>query len=303
MNWYVRDLIFIRACVGCGCCTAALQSGDQVPHSEGGGVPHLLAGEATLPDPQPGRTVPLSRSCPRAQRLTLAASLASQIQSAVCAFFTATRAQMRLLLFPTTYPLFEPPAVVFFSGGRRRGSQGMMISFMVMSGAISTSEDAKALQNLLTCVEMVPAAVMMLFAFPHTDYRTPVGLTRVANAGLRSKLGHAISIHDVVSDTVHQVRARGGRGREVRHTRLLAKVRCGEPVPEAARVRAAVAGCVMLICLCVVIVRVQRALGVQRCVAPPPGRSNTHVRSTGNPGMVWPNRNYTSGYPADWLGH
>mmetsp|Transcript_48148 Transcript_48148/g.92030 ORF Transcript_48148/g.92030 Transcript_48148/m.92030 type:complete len:492 (+) Transcript_48148:682-2157(+) len=82
--------------------------------------------------------------------------------------------------------------------------QGMMISFMVMSGAISTSEDAKALQNLLTCVEMVPAAVMMLFAFPHTDYRTPVGLTRVANAGLRSKLGHAISIHDVVSDTVHQ---------------------------------------------------------------------------------------------------
>jgi hypothetical protein len=85
----------------------------------------------------------------------------------------------------------------------------MAISMAVMGGTVPTSDDARALQNFLICVEMLPSAILMTFAFPSTDFKTPAGLTRVPMGGrgtLSANVGHAISIHDVVSDTVHQVR-------------------------------------------------------------------------------------------------
>jgi len=81
----------------------------------------------------------------------------------------------------------------------------MAISMAVMGGTVATSDDARALQNFLICVEMLPSAVLMTFAFPSSDFKTPAGLTRVRGGGLTANVGHAISIHDVVSDTVHQV--------------------------------------------------------------------------------------------------
>ena len=38
-------------------------------------------------------------------------------------------------------------------------------------GALRTTEDQKNLQNFLICVEMLPAAVGMLFAFPYHEYK------------------------------------------------------------------------------------------------------------------------------------
>ena len=38
-------------------------------------------------------------------------------------------------------------------------------------GALATTEDQKNLQNFLICVEMLPAAVGMLFAFPFHEYK------------------------------------------------------------------------------------------------------------------------------------
>ena len=38
-------------------------------------------------------------------------------------------------------------------------------------GALATTEDQKNLQNFLICVEMLPAAVGMLFAFPYHEYK------------------------------------------------------------------------------------------------------------------------------------
>ena len=89
----------------------------------------------------------------------------------------------------------------------------MAISMAVMGGTVATSDDARALQNFLICVEMLPSAVLMTFAFPSSDFKTPAGLTRVRGGGLTANVGHAISIHDVVSDTVHQVKAPRARTR------------------------------------------------------------------------------------------
>lgn len=65
---------------------------------------------------------------------------------------------------------------------------------------MNSAEEAKALQNFLICIEMLFAAFLMLFAFPYREYQI---------SGVEARLGannvrHAISIRDVVSDTVHQ---------------------------------------------------------------------------------------------------
>eukprot|EP00803_Ostreobium_quekettii_P010511 evm.model.scf_63.20 EVM.evm.TU.scf_63.20 scf_63:139344-146569(+) len=83
-------------------------------------------------------------------------------------------------------------AVIFFTFW-----QGLFISIIY---AGRCAQNAKNLQNFLISVEMLGAAWLMWFAFPYTDYKIAG-----ANTGLgRGNIGHAISIQDVVNDTVHQ---------------------------------------------------------------------------------------------------
>mmetsp|Transcript_35240 Transcript_35240/g.77025 ORF Transcript_35240/g.77025 Transcript_35240/m.77025 type:complete len:483 (-) Transcript_35240:219-1667(-) len=86
--------------------------------------------------------------------------------------------------------------------------QGFAISLMVMVGAVEGTRDAKALQNLLICAEMVLGAFAMHYAYTNKDYRTPDGLQterqREMPSGVSTSLTHAISIHDVAHDVVHQ---------------------------------------------------------------------------------------------------
>ena len=71
---------------------------------------------------------------------------------------------------------------------------------MASSGYLDSAEAAKDLQNFLICLEMLFAAILLLYAFPYHEYKL---------SGMEANLGagnvrHAISIRDVVSDTVHQ---------------------------------------------------------------------------------------------------
>ncbi|BDA41803.1 Transmembrane protein 184B at N-terminal half [Coccomyxa sp. Obi] len=78
--------------------------------------------------------------------------------------------------------------------------QGLFIAILQVAGSIKTVEDGKNLQNFLICLEMLPAALGMLWAFPYTEYKGSG-----ANTGLGlENMRHVISIHDVVSDTMHQ---------------------------------------------------------------------------------------------------
>ncbi|PSC70645.1 transmembrane 184A-like [Micractinium conductrix] len=76
--------------------------------------------------------------------------------------------------------------------------QGLFIAIATGAGAIDTPEDGTNLQSWLLCVEMLPSAIFMLFAFPWADYVVAGGNIRGGN------ITHAISIRDVVTDTVHQ---------------------------------------------------------------------------------------------------
>ena len=48
--------------------------------------------------------------------------------------------------------------------------QGILLAILVGTGAIASAEDAGNVQNLLICLEMLPASIAMFFAFPHTEY-------------------------------------------------------------------------------------------------------------------------------------
>ena len=79
--------------------------------------------------------------------------------------------------------------------------QGVAISIALAAGGLASPDDGKALQDLLLCVEMLPAAVAMAAAFPAKEYHTGGG----PSAGLdAAAVTHAISIRDVIADTVHQ---------------------------------------------------------------------------------------------------
>ncbi|WPT16386.1 Transmembrane protein 184A [Picochlorum sp. SENEW3] len=117
---------------------------------------------------------------------------------------TYTVALYALLLFYVgTHELLEPfrpllkfilvKSVIFLTYW-----QGLLISIMVGAGLIYSAEDGNAVQNFMTCVEMLPAAIFMLFAFPWKEFASDsVGLGRDA-------VGHAMSLGDVVTDTMHQ---------------------------------------------------------------------------------------------------
>jgi hypothetical protein len=76
--------------------------------------------------------------------------------------------------------------------------QSILCATLVANGTLETGEDGRALQNVLICVEMIVAAPFMLFAFPSSDY------AEASMSGIMTNIGHAISLNDVVSDTVHQ---------------------------------------------------------------------------------------------------
>ncbi|KDD74960.1 organic solute transporter Ostalpha, partial [Helicosporidium sp. ATCC 50920] len=76
--------------------------------------------------------------------------------------------------------------------------QGFLISLLRAGGVVDTAEEAGVIQSWLVCVEMLPAAICMLFAFPYSDYKVAGGSLSGGN------VTHAISIRDLVSDTVHQ---------------------------------------------------------------------------------------------------
>lgn len=82
---------------------------------------------------------------------------------------------------------------------------------LVQGGA----EDAADLQNVLICVEMALGAVGFYYAFPYQPFMpSNMGVPPTAissdgtseHTGLTNSIKHAIDLHDVVSDTVHQVR-------------------------------------------------------------------------------------------------
>lgn len=109
-----------------------------------------------------------------------------------------------LLFYMGTHELLEPfrpllkfilvKSVIFLTYW-----QGLLISIFVGVGLIPSAEDGNAVQNFMTSVEMLPAAIFMLFAFPWKEFASdyPVGLGRNA-------VGHAMSLGDVVTDTMHQ---------------------------------------------------------------------------------------------------
>ena len=51
-----------------------------------------------------------------------------------------------------------------------RIAQGIGLAILVGTGAIATAEDAGNVQNLLICLEMLPASAAMFFAFPYSEY-------------------------------------------------------------------------------------------------------------------------------------
>ncbi len=50
-------------------------------------------------------------------------------------------------------------------------AQGLFLAILVGGGAIPTVLDGKNLQNFLICVQMLPASIAMLFAFPYQEYK------------------------------------------------------------------------------------------------------------------------------------
>lgn len=76
--------------------------------------------------------------------------------------------------------------------------QGLFIGIAVGTGAVPSAEEGNNIQNFLLCVEMLPAAICMLFAFPWSDFASGSGALAPTN------VGHAMSLRDVVADTVHQ---------------------------------------------------------------------------------------------------
>jgi len=76
--------------------------------------------------------------------------------------------------------------------------QGLFVAICVGTGLVPSASDGNNVQNFLICVEMLPAAICMLFAFPWSDFVHGSG-------GLApDAVGHAMSLRDLVTDTMHQ---------------------------------------------------------------------------------------------------
>lgn len=79
--------------------------------------------------------------------------------------------------------------------------QSIMCAVLVSNGDLPSGEDGRALQNVLICCEMIVASLMMLRAFPASVYVADGGMGAL---GVFRGAAHALSVGDVVNDTVHQ---------------------------------------------------------------------------------------------------
>lgn len=68
-------------------------------------------------------------------------------------------------------------------------AQGILIAILVGTGVIDNAEDGSNLQNLMVCLEMLPAAIGMFYAFPYTEYKDG-GARHIAHCAALS-LGHS----------------------------------------------------------------------------------------------------------------
>ena len=112
--------------------------------------------------------------------------------------------------------------------------QSIVCAILVSDGVLETGADGRALQNVLICVEMIIAAPFMLLAFPWSPY------TGMGTKGMFNNISHAISIDDVVSDTVHQFAPtyqeyvlHGTEGGPTRKIRLKTHVMMGQEMMNA----------------------------------------------------------------------
>lgn len=81
--------------------------------------------------------------------------------------------------------------------------QSVLFAVLLGAGVLDSAEHGADLQDLLVCLEMAGAAVGMWFAFPHRPYVVH-GAETFNSWGLAQNVSHAISVRDLVNDTVHQ---------------------------------------------------------------------------------------------------
>ena len=127
-----------------------------------------------------------------------------------------------LLFYMGTHELLEPfrpllkfvlvKSVIFLTFW-----QGLFISIAVGTGAVPSPTEGNNIQNFLICLEMLPAAICIVFAFPWQEYADSGGGGGSLGGGGRASGGgggsrrlapdavtHAMSLRDVVTDTLHQ---------------------------------------------------------------------------------------------------
>ncbi|KAG7672462.1 hypothetical protein KSW81_001426 [Nannochloris sp. 'desiccata'] len=115
-----------------------------------------------------------------------------------------------LLFYMGTHELLEPfrpllkfvlvKSVIFLTFW-----QGLFISIAVGTGAVPSATEGNNIQNFLICVEMFPAAICIIFAFPWRDFADGNGAGGAGGGGLApDAVTHAMSLRDVVTDTMHQ---------------------------------------------------------------------------------------------------
>ena len=117
--------------------------------------------------------------------------------------------------------------------------QSIVCAILVSDGVVETGADGRALQNVLICIEMIIAAPFMLKAFPWSVY------SGMGTKGMFNNISHAISIDDVVSDTVHQFAPtyqeyvlHGTEGGPTRKIRLKTHVMMGQEMMNAPKTAA-----------------------------------------------------------------
>jgi hypothetical protein len=115
-----------------------------------------------------------------------------------------------LLFYMGTHELLEPfrpllkfvlvKSVIFLTFW-----QGLFISIAVGTGTVPSATEGNNIQNFLICVEMLPAAICIIYAFSWRDFADAHGPGGAALGGLApDAVTHAMSLRDVVTDTMHQ---------------------------------------------------------------------------------------------------
>lgn len=80
--------------------------------------------------------------------------------------------------------------------------QGVLFFLAAKSEFMRNTIEAADFQDFIICVEMLIAAIGLLYAFPYKEY---AGANIGANRGFTASLAHALLLNDLYHDTVHQV--------------------------------------------------------------------------------------------------